>query len=391
MSLIEISDTILNSYFVKNNPKILKEHFGVSDLDSFWIADMDFKIAKPITKELSKIVARENYAYEDVHSEVFHVISQWYKKKQDIDLKQENFIIVNNLLTAISILVKILTKEKESILIQTPVYPPFEQIILSHQRNVLRNPLKIVKNEYEIDFEDLEQKMKREDVRYFLFCNPHNPIGRVWKKEDVEKIYSLAEKYTITVISDEIHSDIIYTKEKFKSFASFSNNKHITLVGSPSKTFGLQGISNGFIYVEEENLHEKIKTFTESLFLNHVNSLSMYATIAAFSKGEEWLQAMLEYVENNYQWIVTFLEKESPEIKVFKLEGTYQIWIDFSDLELKPEDLEETIFRKAKIGLTPGKWYGESYVNFMRMNIGTSLEKIQKVFYRLKKVIELEK
>ncbi|WP_196885023.1 MalY/PatB family protein [Aureivirga sp. CE67] len=388
MNKIEIFEDSFESNFVKKNPEVLKQHFGISDIDSFWIADMDYKIAKPITEELLKVVHRENYGYEDVSKKVNQAISDWYLKKQNIHLKTDNFIRVNNLLTAISILVKELTEENEEIIIQTPVYPPFTGIITSHNRKVLRSPLKIENQRYKIDFEDLEKKMSKREVRYFLFCNPHNPIGSVWDKEDVEKIYFLAEKYDVIVISDEIHSDIIFNEKPFTSFTSFENSKHITLVGSPSKTFGLQGISSGFIYIPDVEIRENIKNFTEKYFLHHENSLTMYATIAAFTKGEEWLNFLLEFVQENFSWIQTFLHKELPQIKVFELEGTYQIWLNFSELNLDLESLEELVFRKAKIGLTPGKWFGEEYHNYMRMNIACSSEKIQKAFNKLKKEIK---
>ncbi|CAM1344169.1 MalY/PatB family protein [Tenacibaculum amylolyticum] len=383
-------DIIHNNYqhkFVKENPKMLNHLFGTTDVMPLWIADMDFKIASEITEELHRLVNRGIYAYEFDSKSVFNSITSWNKNRHNLELNSRAFIQVTGVLTGISLLIRELTKEEDGILIQTPVYHQFEQIIKTANRKVVKNPLKIVNGNYEMDFEDLEEKLKTKSVQIIILCNPHNPVGRVWNKQEINQLIHLADKHGVTIISDEIHSDIIYGTTQFNSIASFDQTKHITVLGSPAKTFGMQSISNGYLYIQDETIFKQIKHIAEAMYLNHGNAFTTFATIAAYTKGETWVNELIAYLEETLDWITQFMKKDLPQIKWFSPQGTYQIWMDFSELQLTNDQLNELLFKKAKLGLTPGGWFGKEFLQFMRMNIASPKAKIQQAFQQLKEVI----
>ena len=384
-------DTLYNNYehnFIKYHPGFLQSMFGTADVTPFWIADMDFKVAPPITEALQKIVARGIYAYEFPTHKVFAAIADWFQKRHALSLDKNAFIQVTGVLTGIGLLIRELTNEGHGILIQTPVYHQFANIIKTSNRKIVENPLKIVAGKYQMDFQDLEEKIKSEQVKIILLCNPHNPVGRVWSREELQTLLEIANKHNVTIISDEIHADIVYQNASFTSIAALDQEKHITIIGSPAKTFGMQGIANGYVYIKNEETHQQIKKAVTSLYLDHGNALSAYATIAAYKNGEEWLNEMLAYLQKTIHWIQNFLENELPQIQLFSPEGTYQIWLNVSELNLSEEALKELFFHKAKLAFTPGAWFDANHTQFMRMNIASPLSVIQEAFYTLKTVID---
>ncbi len=380
-------DTLHDNYehqFVKSNPDYLKSMFGTTEIVPFWIADMDFKVAEPITGELQRLADRGIYAYEFSTDNVFKAIADWNKKRHNLELNGKAFIQVSGVLTGISILVRELTNENDGVLIQTPVYHQFAQIIKTSNRKVVKNPLKIVNGNYEMDFENLENKLKTQNVKIIILCNPHNPVGRVWNGQEMQQLIRLANTYKVTIISDEIHSDIIYGDNKFNSITSFDQGKHIAVLGSPAKTFGMQSISNGYLHISNEAVFKKIKSIVSSMYLDHGNAFSTFATIAAYTKGEEWVDELVTYLKKSIDWIENFMQEEIPQVKLFIPEGTYQIWLDFSTLNLSEEALKNLVFNNAKLALTPGSWFDKNHAKFMRMNIASPLPKIQQAFYKLK-------
>lgn len=375
-------------HFVKHDPQLLKEIFGSDDIASFWIADMDFMIASEISDELQRIVNRGVYSYELNTDNIFQAITQWYKSQHNLELNNKSFIQITSVLTGISVIIRELTNEGDGILIQTPVYHHFKKVIKTANRKPIPNPMKIVDGHYEMDLTDLENKIQSKNVKIIILCNPHNPVGRVWNKEEIQKLKDLADHYNVTIISDEIHSDITYQNHSFTSLASFDQNNHISILGSPAKTFGMQSISNGYLYIPNNELFKKVNHTVESMYLGHGNPLTAYATIAAYKHGANWLNDLIVHLELSLDWISKFIEHELPAIKLNAPEGTYQIWLDFSGLNLSDDTLKELVFTKAKLGLAPGDWFDPNYAQFMRMNIASPLSEIQKAFHQLKQAID---
>lgn len=387
MSQFDSIHSVKNN-FAKNNPAYLKGMFGTTEVMPLWIADMDFEIAKPIQEALQKLVTRNIYAYEFNTGDVFKAISDWNFKRHQLDLNPKSFVQVSGVLTGIGVLIRELSKKGDSIMVQTPVYHQFFKVIESAGRKVVRNKLKVIDGRYEMDFEDIERKFKTLNIKSMILCNPHNPVGRVWSKEELQKLVNLANEYNVTIISDEIHSDIVYLASKFNSIASINNSEnHIAVIGSPAKTFGMQSISNGYLYISNDNFKKQVKTTVESLYLDHGNILSANATIAAYTKGEKWLDDLLVYLETTMNWIENYVQKELPEVVMYKPEGTYQVWLDFSRLKLSDKALKHVIVNQAKLALTPGDWFEGSHTQFMRMNIASPLSKIKQAFNQLKQAL----
>lgn len=377
----------IENHFHKNNPQLLEKLFGNPNVQSFWIADMDFQIAPAISQEIQRISQRGVYAYEFNGPMVFDAIAQWNNKRHKLHLNSQHFVPVNGVLTGISLLIQELTQKGDGVIIQTPVYHKFADIINSTNRKIIENPLQLVNGKYQMDLKDFEQKCQLSHAKLMILCNPHNPIGRVWTKEELSQLIDIANKYDIQIISDEIHSEIVYPGHTFHSILSFDSTNHIALIGSPAKTFGMQSFANGYIYIPNDTIRQQMLHKAETLFLNHGNILTNYATIAAYNHGEEWLEDLLVYLKQTIEWIDDFLKKELPNVRLIQPEGTYQIWLDFSDLNLSNKKLNDLLVNKAQIALAPGLWFGKNGRGFMRMNIASPLFKIQKAFKAISQAI----
>lgn len=380
---------IVENNFAKNNSTFLKAMFGSADVMPLWIADMDFEIAKPIQEALQKLVTRNIYAYEFDNEAVFKVISDWNLKRHQLKLNTKFFVQVSGVLTGIGVLIRELTEKEDGIMVQTPVYHQFYKAIESADRKVIHNKLSLIDGRYQMDFEDMERKLKTLNIKAILLCNPHNPVGRVWTKTELQKLVDLANKYEVTIVSDEIHSEIVYSCSNFNSITSINNSEnHITIIGSPAKTFGMQSIANGFLYIPNKHRLKQVKNTVGSLYLDHATILSAKATIAAYTKGEEWLNDLLLYLEKTIDWIDSFVQNELPGVAFYKPEGTYQIWLNFSELNISDAALKHLVVNQAKLALAPGDWFESSHTQFMRMNIASPLSKIQQAFYQLKNAID---
>lgn len=375
-------------FFAKSNPNYLSSMFGATDLKPFWLADMDFKVANPITEEILRLAERGNYSYEFKAGEVFKAISDWNKRRNNLELDSKAFIQVPGVLTGLALLMRELTNEGDGVLIQTPVYHQFAQLIKTAKRKIVENPLKIVEKEYMMDFDGLTRIFESDNVKVMILCNPHNPVGRVWKKEELQKLVDIANNYGVVILSDEIHSDIVYAPSQFNSIASLKDStNHIAVIGSPAKSFGMQSISNGYLYIPNAKFYEQVKSTVGSMYLDHGNIFSTYATLAAYQNSEQWIDSLIDYLKDTVDWIEDFVGSNLPKLKMFKPEGTYQVWMDFSDLGFSEEELKQVITMKAKLALTPGSWFGGNHSQYMRMNIAAPLDEIQKAFKNLKNAI----
>lgn len=374
--------------FIKHSPEMLQNIYGNRSITPYWVADMEFPIAAPISAELQRLVDRGVYSYEFNSHGVYSALVSWHKKRNQLSLNADSFVQFPGVLTAIALLLQTLTEENDGVLIQVPAYHQFEMVITKANRKVVRNPLSPRNGKYEIDFDDLEVRLQNDNVKVMLLCNPHNPTGRVWTREELQQLVDLAEKYQVMIISDEIHSDIVYAGHRFNSVLALNYDKAIAVLGSPAKTFGMHSISNGYIYTENQDMLSKMSAVSEAMYMDHGNAFSTFATIAAYEKGEHWLDDLLVYLQTTINWIENYVQKEMPKVTLFKPEGTYQIWFDFSGLGLSDEALRSLVFDKAGMGLTPGSWFGTGSDQFLRMNIASPLAKIQSSFGRLSEEIK---
>lgn len=384
------SQTDINNKFIKHDSNMLKQVYGTDDVTPYWIADMDFPIASPITQAMQQLVSRETYSYEFDSKTVFQAISQWNKARHNLDLNPDHFVPAPGVLSAIALLIREFTDEGDGVLIQTPVYHQFRRLIESAGRKAVNNTLQIDNDKYVMDFADFEKQLQSGKVKMVLLCNPHNPVGRVWHKTELEQLVAIAKKYNTLIISDEIHGDIVFDGATFTSISSFDYDNSLTIIGSPAKSFGLNSISNGYIYSDNKVLREKIKSTVVSMSLDHENIFTTNATIAAYQHGQAWFDAFLSYTQNTRNWITEFMANELPQVKVFVPEGTNQIWFDFSGLGLTSAQLKSLLTQQAKLALTPGTWFSEPDENFYRMNFASPLAQIQASLTLLKSAIDIE-
>lgn len=363
-----------------------KENFNTDrdDIIPMWIADMDFETCDEITKALIKKVSTGNLGYDTVKGYKEAVVN-WMKKRHDLDINIEDIVYTPGIVTAINFLLKVLVKENDKVLVQSPVYHSFFRVLNENKCDIIQSELVINDNRYEIDFNEFERKIAT-GVKVFILCNPHNPIGRVWTLEELERIVEICESYKVFIISDEIHSDLIFKGYKHNSLAKVAPyyKENIVTLTAPSKTFNLAGLYTSNAIITNESLRNEYK----KLFSTDPNVLGAEALIAAYNKGESWLDELLIYIENNYNYVVKYISENIPKIKVIKQEGTFLTWLDCRNLGLDDEDLARFFIDKAGLALSSGIGFGNGGSGFMRMNIGCPISTIKEALNRIKEAVD---
>ncbi|TQO59277.1 pyridoxal phosphate-dependent aminotransferase [Paraclostridium bifermentans] len=363
-----------------------KENFNTNedDIIPMWIADMDFKTCDEITKALQNKLSTGNLGYDTVDG-YYESVVKWMRNRHNVDINVEDVVYTPGVVTAINFLLKILIKENDKVLVQSPVYHSFFRVLNENKCDVVQSELFIKNNRYEIDFDEFENKIST-GVKVLILCNPHNPIGRVWTKEELERIVEICESYKVFIISDEIHSDLVFKGYKHTSLttvAPYYKDNIVTLT-APSKTFNLAGLYVSNAIITDEKLRSRYK----ELFSTTPNVLGAEALIAAYNKGETWLEELLEYIESNYNYVLKFVNENVPKIKVIKQEGTFLTWLDCRELELSDEELERFFLEKAKLALSTGTAFGKGGSGFMRMNIGCPISTVKEALERLKNAVD---
>lgn len=363
----------------KSNPNTLKVLFGRSDVTPMWVADMDFAIAKSIQKALIERITDSGFAYEYKPESFFKAQKNWYKKHYKIDLIKEQIVFSPTITTSISVLIENFTQKGDGIITQPPVFMEFRDVIRKTKRKVVKNALKLVDGHYEIDFLDLEEKAKLDNNKALIICNPHNPVGRVWTKKELEKIIEICKKNDVLLISDEIHKDIILFDNPFTSILSFAHEwDKIAVCTSEAKTFNLPGILDSMAIIPNENIRNSVKEIFNKYNLGRTNALTRVALETAYNKGDKWLKDLIQTIENNVKIIKKELEKNNSKIKLIQPEGTYQVWLDFREVFDDTKEMFKQITERSGIAMNAGHWFGREGALFMRMNIATSTEKVKK-------------
>ena len=347
-----------------------EKRFGHADILPMWVADMDFQAPAEV---INKIIGRAEhgiYGYLNAQESFHDAVIDWVKKRNNWEIEKEWIVITPCVVTSIKNSVLSYTSPGDKVLIQTPVYPPFFSCIEENNRKSVLNPLKLCDGRYEIDFEDLEQKLK-DDIKLMILCSPHNPIGRVWTKGELGKIDELCRKNNVLVLSDEIHSDIIYNGNKHTAFASLGKDteENAIVFISASKTFNIAGLATSISIIPNEQLRKKFKETLSKNGADLMNIFGMVASEAAFRYGEEWLDKLVSYLQGNIDLLDSYLMERIPEIKLIKPEGTYLAWLDCSKLNVDMKHPEEFFIKQSKVWLNDGATFGTNGKGFQRMNI----------------------
>lgn len=369
----------------------LKESFGREDLLSMWVADMDFKTAEPIIKALEKRVLHGIYGYTAIHDGYYDAFVQWVDRRHQWCIEKEWLIYSPGVVPTLIFSIQAVTEVGDKIVIQSPVYGPFRKSIEDHDRQVVYNPLVFKEGRYQMDFEGLENLFKK-GAKAMILCNPHNPVGRVWQLEELEKLTELLLVYDVYLISDEIHSDLILKGHKHIPIASMNENirKRTITCMAPSKTFNLAGLQSSIVVVADEGLRNKLKVAYGKMDIHINNCFGQVAFETAYNEGEPWLNQLLDYIEANMDFAVAYIEDNIPEVKAYKPEGTYLMWLDFRNLNMNNDELNEFLINKAKVALNNGITFGEEGCCFVRLNLATTREKVEKSLQQIALAIKEE-
>lgn len=353
----------------------------------FWVADMDFKVPDEVIQSLQNSVSHGIFGYTDTKKDYDDVVIDWFKKHFNYSVKSEWLVKSPGIVFAICTAIKAFTNVGESILIQKPVYYPFSLSIIENNRRLINNPLVYKDGKYEIDFIDFENKIVKNDVKLFILCSPHNPVGKVYSKKDLEKICEICLKHDVLIVSDEIHCDFTRPKVTHHLLLSINEkfNNKIVLMTAPSKTFNIAGLQVSNIFIPNEVLREKFAKEIEKTGYSQLNTLGLVAAKSAYEYGEPWLLQLKEYLEDNLSLIRSFLETNLPKIKLVEPDGTFLAWIDFSNLGLTDEKINNLIVDDANLWLDEGIMFGDEGKNFQRINYACPRNFLEKALENLYK------
>ena len=354
-----------------------------------WVADMDFQTAPEIREALEKRVAHGVFGYTVIPDTWNQAYVNWWEKRHHFLVQPEWLVFCTGVVPAISSAVRKLTTPGENVLIQTPVYNIFFNYIVNNGRNVLESPLVYDGQAYQIDFAQLEKDLANPQTTLMILCNPHNPVGKIWDKETLEKIGNLCEKYHVTVLADEIHCDLTAVGKEYVPFAAVSETcKKISVsLWAPTKTFNIAGLQTAAIMAADPTLRHKMWRALNTDEVAEPNAFAIDAAIAAFTKGEAWLDALREYIDENKQMVKQYLEKELPQISVVSLDVTYLLWLDCHEITEDSVKLATFIREKTGLYLSEGAEYGGDGRYFLRLNVACPKERLKEGLKRLKEGI----
>lgn len=357
------------------------------DLLQMWVADMDF-LPQPDVKEALVHYAQEHvFGYPATSDAVFQSIVDWEKNQHQYSIDKEDLVLIEGVVPAITVALQALTKEGDAVLINTPVYPPFSRTVRLNNRQLISNSLVEKDGQFVIDFEQLERDIVEHNVKLYIFCSPHNPGGRVWSKEELEKIGQLCQQYDVVLVSDEIHQDLVLFGNQQHSFNTVNPNfKDFSIIlASATKTFNIAGTKNSFAIIENLELR---KAFTRRQLANNqheIPTVGLISTQVAFEKGAQWLEELKTVLEENINYTVDYLTKHS-KIKVMKPQGTYLVWLDFSAYGLSNEEIQEKLLKEAKVVLNDGLTFGKEGKGFARFNTAAPFDTVKEACQRIARI-----
>lgn len=351
-----------------------KENEKADDILPLWVADMDFRSPDSVVEALKKAVDHGIFGYSRADESYFDAVAAWYQKRHHLTLQPEWMTCTPGIVFALSIAVRAFTQEGDAVLIQPPVYHPFSRAILRNKRTLVENPLVLKDGHYEMDLEELEQKVLDEHVKLMILCNPHNPVGRVWTREELTALADICLRHHVYVISDEIHGDFVWQGHEQTPYASISEEAclHSMMFTAPSKTFNLAGMATSNLFIPDPEMRRKFRSELLDVGQENMNRLGLFACRAAYEGGGEWLDQLIGYLAGNLALVRDFCKNRVPQIQLVEPEGTYLAWLDCRELGMTDDELMAFFSNEAKVWLDPGTHSGEQGSGFMRFNLGSS-------------------
>ena len=366
-----------------------RKNFGTDDVIPLWIADMDFRTAQPII-DACKAKAEEGiWGYTSRPDSYFEAYASWQKRRNGWSIDTSLCSWSLGVVPALAALIKLFTGPNDKVLIQPPVYPEFYEVTEMVGRRVAENNMVQTENGWEVDFEDFERKAKDPLVKMFILCSPHNPLGKVWAREELERMLDICFANGVLVVSDEIHSDLIFHGKKHIPTAMVSEEAKSRVISciSGTKTFNLAGLQASTTVFPNMELKQIFDHYWSAMDIHRNNAFSSVAMEAAFNEGEEWLEQVLEYISGNFDYIQDYCAKYIPEIKPSVPDATYLVWLDCRALGMDDETLQEFMIRKAKLGMNPGSSFTRSLTGFMRLNAACPRPVIKKAMEQLRDAV----
>ena len=356
-----------------------------------WVADMDFQTSSYI---LDAIEERNNhgiFGYSDTKDDYFEAVSSWMDRRHGWKISKEWMVTTPGVVFALAMAVRAFTNVGDAVLIQQPVYYPFSRVIKDNKRKlVVSDVVHRDDNRYHMDLEDVERKIVEENVKMLMLCSPHNPVSRVWSKEELCALGDICLKHNVIIMSDEIHADFVYDDNKHYVLADLDERyADITITATaPSKTFNIAGLQVSNVFISNEDMRNRFEEEIAAAGYSQINSLGIVACRAAYKHGEEWYQAMLKYVKANIDFVDEYLKANIPSLKMVKAEGTYLVWIDCRELGLSDKELDDLVINKAGLWLDGGTMFGESGSGYQRINVACPRKTLENALDKLKVAIE---
>lgn len=363
---------------------------GRDDLLPLWVADMDFALPQEILEDFHKRIDHGIFGYTDPQQDYFDALNNWFGKRHGYTIDPETVTVGCGVVYGLATGVKAFTEPGDSIIIQQPVYYPFREVIEDNGRNFINNQLHYENGKYTIDFADFEQKIVEHHVKVFILCNPHNPVGRVWSKEELTKLADICLANDVIIMDDEIHCDFVYQGHTFTSMMTLDEKykNNLVLYTSPSKTFNVAGFQPANIIIPNADLRAKYRAANSASGYSQGNIMGMIACKSCYTKGAQWVDELVDYIAGNISYMKDFVEVNLPKAKFVEPEGTYLVWIDFSGYGFSDEELEHIIVDEAKLWLDSGKVFGKATSQFERFNLACPRSIVEQACIQLKEAID---
>ena len=368
----------------------VKWDWAEEDVLPMWVADMDFRTAPELTEALSAKISTGIFGYHTVPERFTQAIIDWWRINHQFNIEREWLLPATGVLPSIAAILRTFVKEDETIILQTPTYNHFFVILENAGYELVCNDLRYDNGSYTVDLDDLEAKASDPRARLLILCNPHNPVGRVWKKAELEKIAAICAAHDVMVVSDEIHSDLVFEDYKHTPFAAVAQRFGTLAItcGSPCKTFNISGLPISYLIATDKDILEKVEKTLVMQENSYPNPIAVEALIAAYGKGKPWMEELKAYLAGNYSYLEAFCKEHLPQVRVVRPEATYLVWLDCSALQMSSEELSDILLKEGKLWLNAGTIYGAAGEGFLRMNIGCPRMLLKEGLNRLKKVLD---
>lgn len=346
------------------------DRYPNNDVIPLWIADMDFPCISQVQQAIVKRAQHPIYGYTNIDDKVYQDIISWQKNQHNVDVKKEEIVLTTGVVYALYLAISLFVKKDEKVIIQPPVYPPFSGVPTTLEREIVFNNLKRVGNDWQMDLIDFEDKLKSDSkIKMFILCNPHNPTGKCYSKEDIRKVSELCHKYNVILISDEIHNDIIMPGSKHNSiYTCIDDISDVVMFSSVTKTFNLAGMKVAYAIIKDEKIREIYKKQASASGLSSINLFALEALKAVYENGQEWSKQCNQYIYDNFLFLKEYLDKYIPQIGFVIPQATYLAWLDFSKLNIEG-DINQRLKNEAKVELNSGSGFSKQCCQFQRMNV----------------------